>query len=163
MKRTILFIFTLFFCYVFAVSTSLSASKRNIVTEGEQMQWESIRDEAFSISGNYDSGLDSIGVSVTSDVTPRTIDISGNLKTGYMVKLFSIYTDHDLKVRIYADGINAFHDLGYIETMVRGGKTATWEFNQIDTIEFYKPTAGSSNPTVDFYLRTIRTKNTLVP
>lgn len=139
----------------------LGVDKRDLDTATDVLMWESIKDEALSISGNYDSGIDSIGISVTSDVTPRTIDISGNLRAGYKVKLFTIYSDQDVVVKIYGDGINAFHDLGYITSMVRGGKTATWEFNNLTSIQLLKPSAGATNPTVDFYLRCIRDRYTL--
>lgn len=135
-----------------------SVSKNQLLTATDQMNWESSRDETFSVGGNYDSGIDSIGISVTSDVTPKTIDISGNLNTGYHVKLFTVYTDQDVVVKIYGSGINAFWNLDYITSMVRAGKSATWEFNNITSVAFLKPSSGATNATVDFYLRTIRDK-----
>lgn len=132
--------------------------KNQVNGQTSVVEWENTRDQAFSISGNYDSGIDSIGISVTSDVTPRTIDISSNLNPGYHVKLFTIYTDQDLVVKIYGSGINCFWNLGYINSMVRAGKSVTWEFNDITSIDLLKPSSGATNPTVDFYLRTIRDK-----
>jgi len=136
----------------------LGVNKRDLLTSTDVLLWESIKNNALTISGNYDSGIDSIGISVTSDVTPRTFEISQNLKPGYQAKLIVIRTDQDVVVNIYGDGINAFWDLGYISSYVRGGEVGTWEIDNITKIEFLKPSSGATNATVDTYLRCIRSK-----